>query len=222
MPPAPGHFPWSPWWNQDPRSRAEPRGKEPPPEDNGEQHSAIPRSTKNRGGGQDSHTTRYWLLSVKERRHPLPQSGNISMVLENGEVMSRRRASTWFSVGPQRCKSRLGGRGNWHKHSHLRSAPWGLSTWESIWACFPTCKMGHITHAWLWESGTLWESKGMKSHRMGLVYKPYNGPKNQKGKTIVAPWSYVGNNGVDPQIRMEVFFTAFWKIEEGFHHKLGD
>lgn len=102
MPPAPGHFPWSPWWNQDPRSRAEPRGKEPPPEDNGEQHSTIPRSTKNRGGGQDLHTPRYWLLSVKERRHPLPQSGNISMVLENGEVMSRRRAVYVVFCGPSK------------------------------------------------------------------------------------------------------------------------
>lgn len=38
------------------------------------------------------------------------------------------------------------------------------------------------------ESQEHYESqKGMKSHRMGLMYIPYNGPKNQKGKTIVAP-----------------------------------
>lgn len=32
------------------------------------------------------------------------------------------------------------------------------------------------------------------------MYKPYNGPKNMKSETIVAPWSYARNNEVDKQI----------------------
>lgn len=36
--------------------------------------------------------------------------------------------------------------------------------------------------------------------RSGFMYKPYNGPKNMKSETIVAPWSYARNNEVDKQI----------------------
>ena len=59
---------------------------------------------------------------------------------------------------------------------------------------------------------------GLKCQKDGIHVQTHNGPQNMKDETIVAPWSYAGNNEVDPQITLG-FFVTFGKLKS-FHHKL--
>lgn len=87
---------------------------------------------------------------------------------------------------------------SFHTHGAHGNSWVALRLDPSLW--FPICKMEQTGPCLTTPQECCKNQGDLKSHGMGLMDTPYTGPKNMKGKTTVAPWSYVGNNRVDPQI----------------------
>lgn len=222
MSPAPENVPWYSWagWNQDPRWRTEPKEKKVEEkktlaEDDRGDTQIYPNVPGSPGEVIRTHTLCLDPLSgtlCPEWQHlsGLQQCEVIGQTLGFFEWFCTSRPETWEQTWRKRELTETFTLMEPHGNS------WGY--WESLWASVTQSVMGQITHAWLphrkaWESMGFKTPKGWDSWTNIMVLKiwrvklllPFGTNQEIKG------WIH----------RSYVFlFTAFWKIEECFHHKL--